>query len=402
MQTSLYTFASDLHDEGTTTVLDLAQGRAGVNGLTLAVTYHDARDLFPHNPTGKVRYVEGGAAYFRPSATLWNDVRLRPRVSPLTLETDPLQDLCDKAQGRGMRVNAWAVILHTDRLAFQNPDCTPSNAFGDRYLTHFCPSHPDVRAYVNALIADIGRYDIHTIRAEAFGFSGFEHGSHHERYFEQLDELGTYLIGLCFCIHCIAAAKRAGVDAEKVRGAVEHQLTQQLETNSPPTGQLLGEWVSSFLDGELLAFLEVRSETIANAVSEASQIASDADVRLSLIGLSGETGDVVDTIPSRWRSGVDEKALSGTDVAMVGAAYHVDPEDVREEIANFLEVVPDQSQLAVLLRPMPPDCLSVDNLVAKVGHAIKAGIEELDFYHYGLCRLRSLDWIRTAVGAHGG
>jgi hypothetical protein len=64
MQTSMLAFASDLHDEGVGTVLDNVQNRAGVNGLTMAVAYHDARDVFPHNPVRKVRYLEGGAVFF--------------------------------------------------------------------------------------------------------------------------------------------------------------------------------------------------------------------------------------------------------------------------------------------------------------------------------------------------
>ena len=55
METSLFAFATDLHDEGLDTVLGNLQDRAGVDGLTLAVAYHDARDLFPHNPVHKVR-----------------------------------------------------------------------------------------------------------------------------------------------------------------------------------------------------------------------------------------------------------------------------------------------------------------------------------------------------------
>lgn len=59
-------FATDLYDEGFQTVLGNVQERAGVDGLTMAVAYHGARDLFPHNPVHKVRYLEGGAVFFQP------------------------------------------------------------------------------------------------------------------------------------------------------------------------------------------------------------------------------------------------------------------------------------------------------------------------------------------------
>ncbi len=76
METSLFAFATDLHDEGLDTVLGNLQDRAGVDGLTLAVAYHDARDIFPHNPVHKVRYLEGGAVFFRPEEARYEGLQL--------------------------------------------------------------------------------------------------------------------------------------------------------------------------------------------------------------------------------------------------------------------------------------------------------------------------------------
>jgi hypothetical protein len=58
-------FATDIHGEGRDTVLDNLQHRAGVSGIALAAVYHDARDVFPHNPLRRVRFMTS-AAYFRP------------------------------------------------------------------------------------------------------------------------------------------------------------------------------------------------------------------------------------------------------------------------------------------------------------------------------------------------
>src|SRR5919199_4823383 len=107
METSMLAFATDLYDEGLDTVLRNVQERAGVGGLTMAVAYHDARDLFPHNPTRKVRYLEGGTVFFRPDESRYEGLRLRPRVSGLARRGDPLGDLREAADERGMGVNAW-------------------------------------------------------------------------------------------------------------------------------------------------------------------------------------------------------------------------------------------------------------------------------------------------------
>src|SRR5919106_3059300 len=97
METSILAFATDLRDEGMATVLDNVQNRAGIDGLTMAVAYHDARDIFPHNPVRKVRYLEGGAVFFRPEESRYEGLRLQPRVAELARTSDPLGDLCAAA-----------------------------------------------------------------------------------------------------------------------------------------------------------------------------------------------------------------------------------------------------------------------------------------------------------------
>ena len=144
-------FATDLHDEGLDAVLGNVQERAGLGGLTLAVAYHDARDLFPHNPVHRVRYLEGGAVFFRPDESRYEGLQLRPHVAGFVRTTDPLEDLCAAAGERGMDANAWVVFLHSDRLGFTHPGCATQNAFGDPYLTDLCPSNPEVRGYARAL-----------------------------------------------------------------------------------------------------------------------------------------------------------------------------------------------------------------------------------------------------------
>src|SRR5918995_4713647 len=246
METSMLAFASDLHDEGVGTVLDNVQNRAGVNGLTMAVAYHDARDVFPHNPVRKVRYLEGGAHFFPPDVARYGN--LQPRVSELARSGDPLGELCEAASERGMHVNAWAVFLHNDRLGFSHPECATQNAFGDRYLTDLCPSNPEVRAYARALVSDIARYEISTILAESLHFHVLAHGYHHERYFEELGTVGIYLLGLCFCTHCLAAARRTGVDAGIVHRSVQNELGRRFagDSSSEDSGELTREGLSAF------------------------------------------------------------------------------------------------------------------------------------------------------------
>src|SRR4029077_10447675 len=98
--------------------------------------------------------------------------------------------------------------------------CAPVTAFGDSLLNYLCPAHPEVRAYARALAGDIARYRVDAIKLEALSYMPFDHGYHHERSFIHLSPDVRYLLGLCFCAHCLAYDLAAGVDAERVRARV--------------------------------------------------------------------------------------------------------------------------------------------------------------------------------------
>ncbi len=400
----MFAFATDLHDEGLHTVLDNVQDRAGVNGLTMAVAYHDARDLFPHNPVRKVRYLEGGAVFFPPDKARYEGLRLQPRVSELARSEDILGDLCEAAGDRGMRVNAWAVFLHNDRLGFEHPECATQNAFGDRYLTDLCPSNPDVRAYARALASDIARYEVSAVLAESLHFHGLGHGYHHERYFEELGTIGTYLLGLCFCVHCLQAANHAGVDAELVHRTVRDELQHRFSAGGEDQlGELTRDALEPIGGQELLGYLEARAQTVTSLADEVS-VAVGEDTSIIFLDLSGAEkgfatghpeGAATPTIG--WQAGIDVAVLSDTCDVVEVTGYAADPERLNFDLDAYQAPIPDSSRVGLLLRPMPPDCRSADNLAAKVALARERGLSRVDFYHYGFCRLHALDWIRRSL-----
>jgi hypothetical protein len=405
METSMLAFATDLYDEGLDTVLGNVQERAGVDGLTLAVAYHDARDLFPHNPVHKVRYLEGGAVFFRPDESRYEGLRLQPRVAELARPSDPLDDLCTAAGERGMQVNAWAVFLHNDRLGFLDPDCATQNAFGDRYLTDLCPSNPEVRAYASAVASDIGRYEVSTILAESLHFHGLAHGYHHERYFEELGNTGIHLLGVCFCTHCLAAARRCGVDAETVHRAVRDDLERRLADGGSGGGseELSRDGLAAIGGEQLLRYLDARIGTVTSLAAEVSA-AAGASTSVTFLDLSGAekgfatgqpTGDAAPTIG--WQMGTDVASLAEACGSVEALGYAADPDRLGFDLDAYRHLLADTSRLGLMLRPMPPDCRSADNLVAKVALARERGLKRIDFYHYGFCRLRSLDWVRQSL-----
>ncbi|MGW1172728.1 hypothetical protein ACWD4P_03280 [Kitasatospora sp. NPDC002543] len=386
MESSVLAFATDLLDEGADTFFGNLTERAGVGGVTLASVYHEARDVFPHNPRRVVRYLEPGAAYFRPDPVRWLGRRLAPVPSTAIGERDPFAEAAEQARRRGLKLHAWTVFCHNDRLGFAHPDCAPANAFGDRHLTELCPANPEVREYALTLVAELARYGVDAIRAESLHFHGLRHGYHHERYFEELGPTAEALLGVCFCPHCRAAATRAGVPAEEVAEAVRAELRHRLADESAAAEPAD---LSALADGAFAAYVDASAATVTSLAAELTEQARRHGMRLSFMDGGGPG--------SGWLAGIDLPALAQVTDQVETLGYARTPEAVREKIAAFaLHGVRPQS-MAVILRPMSSDCDGPENLAAKITTLRELGVPEVEFYHYGLMRLSSLDRIGAAL-----
>ncbi|MFJ9772664.1 hypothetical protein ACIRVF_15695 [Kitasatospora sp. NPDC101157] len=388
MESSVLAFATDLLDEGADTFFGNLTDRAGVGGVTLAAVYHEARDVFPHNPRRVIRYLEPGAAYFRPDPARWAGRRLSPAPSGAIGERDPFAEAAAEAGRRGLKLHAWTVFCHNDRLGFAHPDCAPANAFGDRHLTELCPAHPEVREYALTLVDELARYGVDAIRAESLHFHGLRHGYHHERYFEELGPTAEALLGVCFCPHCRAAATRAGVPAEPVAEAVRTELRRRLadqEAAAEPAD------LSALADGAFAAYVDASTTTVTSLAAELTERARRHGMRLSFMDGGG---------PGRgWLSGIDLPALAAATDQIETLGYAGTAEAVREKLAAFALHGVRPERMAVILRPMAADCDGPENLAAKIAVLRGLGVPEVEFYHYGLMRLSSLDRIGAALGS---
>jgi hypothetical protein len=380
VDTSIFCFATDLADEGVETVLDNVQHRGALGGVTVAAAYHEGRDLFPHNPKHKVRFLEGGAVFFEPRAL--RDVRLQPPVS----EVAPvMREVLAAAARRDLAVRAWTVFLHNGALAATHPDCAPENAFGDRYISELCPAHPDVRAFARALAADIAALGVATICAESLHYHSLEHGYAHERYFVPLGPRVRYLLGLCFCVHCLAAARKQGVDGEAVRRDARAEIERAFE----------GEAVDG--DSERDEYARVREQVVTSLVAEVAEAAGET--AFEFIDLSGAVKGYADGRPTgapapsiAWRFGIDVPAVGRAGDGVQAIGYAADPERIRGDLEAY-----GDAAVSIIFRPTTPDCDSPENLRAKVALAHARELERVDFYHYGFMRLDALDWIRAAL-----
>jgi hypothetical protein len=409
-------FVTDLVDEGHDAVLDNLQERGGLDGITVACNYHHSRDVFPHNPRHRVIYFTG-EHFFEPDRRRYG--RIQPVVSPLA-ERDPLRVLVTRARQRGMAVRGWVNFLHNSRLGQRYPECTVANAFGDRYPNALCPANPDCRAYVRAFGSDLGTYGLEAIRAESVGYMPFEHGYHHERCFVPLSPLARFLMGVCFCDHCIAAARTAGVDGEAVRKFVEAELGRALGGDPGPLDAvpLAREAIGALMAGEVAGYLATRERTVTSLVGEATEAIHAAGragahdggrsdfvvvewsggLRAPSSGMTvaGSQGAALDRA---WQDGIALDAVLGACDGVSVLGYVGDRARLAADLEAYAPRIPAGRSLSVSLRPMLPDCGSAEELRARTALVAAFGPRWIEFYHYGFVPLERLDWIRSALEA---
>ena len=398
MEASLYVFAVDLTDAGFGPVLDGVRERTTARSVSLAVSYHHARDVLPHNPVRKVYYHEGGTVVFRPDYSRYGE--LVPLENSLQLKRDVLGELCHTAEERSMAIRAWVVYLHNSRLGMAHQDCVPVNAFGDPQLTDLCPSNPQVRRYAVSLTEDICRYPITSILAEALHFKTFDHGYHHERTFLDLGPIARFLLGLCFCVSCRAGAEGMAVDAVGLQESVRAYLLGVFTAGGGGHGNVTTEALTERVGGEVEGYLAARNAAVTSLVEEVAEAAHAAGVRLtfSAHGGSAKGGSTQssDSPDDAWILGVDlaEVARGADEFEILG--YVKTPAELERLTAGYLDRI-GPVEHAVGLRPMWPDTSDLASLTEKVRVARAGGAVRLDFYHYGLMPERSLDWIGAAL-----
>ncbi|WP_202302601.1 hypothetical protein [Mesorhizobium sp. 131-2-1] len=392
MQLSMWTYPWDIQDIGLETVeRDLAL-RAGLNMVSLATSYHAGRFLQPRSPRRKAYFPEDGTIYFQPTAARWAGLAIRPKVADVISDGgDVLRQLVRRREAGGPWVSCWTVCLHNTRLGMLHPEAVTRNAFGDANYYNLCPSHPDARAYVRAMVADISHgYRPDRIELESPSFMGFAHEYHHEKDGVGLTPEDDFLLSLCFCPSCLDRAAKAGVDGEPARKLVRQWIGETCERAVPK--RRFPDFPASGLDTflpwpELHAYLVWRFEPVTSLVAELREVAHPA-TRVLIIDLK-----------DGWLGGSDLAALGKVCDGAILCAYDMQAGDVASLLEAGRAALGPDKFLGTGYRLFYPEMASPEVLAAKVKPAMAPGIDGINFYNYGLVPAARLDWVGAALSA---
>jgi hypothetical protein len=392
MHLSMWTYPWDIQDQGIAALAADLSGRAGLNTVSLATSYHAGRFLQPRSPEQKAYFPEDGTVYFQPDETLWQGKTIRPLVAQnVTDRGDMLEALTRARATTGLAVSCWTVCLHNTRLGMLHPDHVTRNAFGNANYYNLCPSSPAARDYVVTLVRDITvNHKPDMLELESPNFMGFAHEYHHEKDGVGLNAEDDFLLSLCFCHHCTARARRAGIPVDSAQKTVARFIAELCERAVPekqfPDFPTAG--IDAFRDHpELHAFLTWRSEPVTSLIGEI-KAAADPATRIVLIDLK-----------DGWLGGVDLEAVGKLCDGAILCCYGMTPEAVGEVIRTGRAMLGPDKFLGLGLRVFYPEVDGPAILAARAKAAVEAGANGVNFYNYGLIPAKRLDWVKEAVGA---
>ena len=194
----------------------------GADRVTLAAAYHTVRALSPRHPSRKVVTATHSAVYYRPENAHWNDSLLRPAEAAWA--PGSFTEGAKALRAAGLKVYAWTILAHNQRLGTMHSEHAVVNAFGDPYAWALCINSPEVRTYCALLASEVaGQPEIDGIELESCGWYGFDHLHAHDKTSGiAFDSATKFLLNLCFCAACTASYSAAGIEGlrDVVRAAL--------------------------------------------------------------------------------------------------------------------------------------------------------------------------------------
>jgi hypothetical protein len=297
-------------------------------------------------------------------------------------------------QGR-LATNVWLVLLHNTRLGAAHVESTVANAFGDRYVYNLCPSAPEARAYAIGLARDVTEsYPVSGVSLETPGFLPYAHGFHHEFALNRGNRWLDGLLGLCFCRHCMAGAKRAGIAVEALRRQVAADIEAYLKSDIDfPADMAEAFWTADARsDGDLRALLDWRCTVVTSLVGEIRD-AAPKDVTVAVIP------SVARPTSGAWFEGSDLKALADAAGVVEACFYEPGAERIKADFFDVKRRLRGSGRLRGIVRPAFPDLDSKAEFLVAMRALGAGGVREAAFYNWGHLRDANVDWIAEGLAA---
>ena len=356
----------------------------GADRVTLAAAYHTVRALSPRHPSRKVVTATHSAVYYRPERTHWQDSLLKPAEAAWA--PGAFTEGAKALQAGGLKVYAWTILAHNQRLGTMHPEHAVSNAFGDPYAWALCINSPETRRYCALLAAEVaGQPNIDGIELESCGWYGYDHLHAHDKTSGiTFDTATRFLLNLCFCAACTASYSAAGITG--LRDVVRSVLAPVF----------LGAAGSATLPPDLLEAVAalrigIASRFQAEVVAAVRAVRADLPILLHTCPDALAAGANPGAVPDGTFGAVLQCGGARSDAAAVGLQVYA------EALSKAGTPIPQPLAATVnIVGGMGCDHAGLADWVDEVR---AAGADELRLYHAGLASAADLAAVKALTSS---
>lgn len=371
-KTYLSAYPWDLLDEGVDAVLDRLHGEIGVSGLTLWASSGPIAQLRARAAGPRLVFREGGLL-FRADRCRYEATRLKPIAANWLAQRDPFGVIVDGCHQRNLTIRAAISTTRPGPALGRHVEMACRNVWAIASTRSLCLIHPDVQAYLCALITDLTTH--HELEAVVLAHFVAAHTDHERSDLtlpRSLSDPERSLLATCFCESCRQGASEAGVDVDKVAGAVRSLLDKSLSSHRPVLWDL-----TSFLADHptITAFYRWRATACSELLDRLCQAC-----RCELLVLRDCDADVLCA-----RHDPDYSIAAGV-IRCVGATL---------DLAGDPCPATRRSELSLTARQVVE--LDASQLVTMFAQAAEAGLAAVTIEDFGLLPDDTCDVIRQAV-----
>jgi hypothetical protein len=254
------------------------------------------------------------------------------------------------------------------------------NIHGEPYRNSLCAAHPDVRAYLGALIRDLSE-QVDAIELEAPHWLAFPHHQH-AKIGVPFGGMARLALSACFCEHCRARGQAAGADVDRLQAQLVERLPTWLASPPAASEQAEVQAVAEQLP-DLAGYLQAREDTVTSLVQE-------------LVEAAGDTPVYAMPLAPRWLGGAERRALARVAARLELPLYAPAPV-VRAAVETAINELGSPDRLCVGLSLMAGDTPDLAAFL-DAWQAVRAlGITHIGLYNYGLVAEERLGWIAEAL-----
>lgn len=255
--------------------LERLRGEVGMTGVALWASTPPFSAMQRSNDRVRIVRSSGGLLY-QPQESDFGSSPCRPVVASIAEETDSMRRALDVCDHHGLDVRFVASVLRSGGMARRYGEFVAINALGTKSGDCLCASRAEVRTYAQSLAASLrGLKDDADIVVSDM-VSGCDDVLCVPRSCDLalLDTVEQALLTWCFCDSCSEIAGREGIDAEKVRAAVQRVVCDAVDRG--PRDECTHESFPA-MDEALQAYWTTHLDTVAD-LFETVQDASGGEV----------------------------------------------------------------------------------------------------------------------------